>query len=110
MTEHRLGLLPAQQDARSFKLERFLDVPQVKIPLTNERTLGKGTAWGMLGNDRYGDCAFAGKAHAEMAWHHASHNPVTTCSGDFALSIASTADSNSMALNVMDFMVVSGVG
>lgn len=29
---------------------------------------GKVTSWGMDGNDLYGDCVFAGSAHAEQLW------------------------------------------
>ncbi len=34
-------------------------------------------AWGMLGNDEYGDCVFAGADHETMLWTAAGGNPAT---------------------------------
>lgn len=62
----RLGKLPATTDHRDFKFAAYL-APKATLP-TVPGSFGheKGFQWGMLGNDRYGDCVFAGGAHEQM--------------------------------------------
>lgn len=65
--EFRYGKLPARHDRRDLRLVDFTDhaaaVPQAPVGFGVQRDLGE---WGMLGNDRYGDCAWAGPAHEHM--------------------------------------------
>jgi hypothetical protein len=62
----KLGKLPAAPTARDFKFSEL--AATIQLP-TVPSQFGHGTAfsdWGMLGNDRYGDCVWAGAAHEHM--------------------------------------------
>jgi hypothetical protein len=65
--QYKLGKQPAREDPRTLKLARYaIDLP------TPPRIFGFGGLygnWGMLGNDDYGDCVFAGAAHETMLWN-----------------------------------------
>lgn len=61
----KLGKLPARKDAIKFKLTSYLALP------TPPSKVGSFTQldWGMLGNDNYGDCVWAGAAHETIFWN-----------------------------------------
>lgn len=63
----KFGKLPAQDDPRNLRLAKYaIDLP------TPTKIFGFGGLygdWGMLGNDLYGDCVFAGAAHETMMWN-----------------------------------------
>lgn len=73
-----LGKGEARPDPRDFKFSKYLDrVTLVRQDLTDPKlTTTPGAfgfdhaippkAWGMLGNDEYGDCVWAGAAHEHM--------------------------------------------
>ncbi len=64
----KLGKLSARPDAVKLRLADYLTGP---LP-TPPRTFGHQaiiSSWQMLGNDRYGDCVFAGAAHETMLWN-----------------------------------------
>jgi len=64
---YKLGKKPAQEDKRNLRLANY----DVDLP-TPTKIFGFGGLygeWGMLGNDRYGDCVFAGAAHETMMWN-----------------------------------------
>ena len=71
---HKLGKRPARHDARNLKLVRYMD-PAVLPTIPPAADWGKkaGPDWGMMLNDRYGDCTCAGAGHAVEAW--TSNNP-----------------------------------
>lgn len=48
------------------KLESYIKNPLPPFTASQDYTSGV-TQWGMLGNDTYGDCGFAGKVHLDMA-------------------------------------------
>jgi len=63
----KTGKLPATFDARDFKLATVAE-----LPLAPKGPFGYGrlySDWGMLGNDQYGDCAWAGPAHETMLFN-----------------------------------------
>ena len=69
MTEDRkvglLGKLPAKRPDGLHMLAFYQSNPLPKAP---DKVDAPGVpSWEMLGNDRYGDCTFAGIAHAKMA-------------------------------------------
>lgn len=68
MTEFRLGKLPAREGAVTFKLTDYLPVSTLPPAPTAFDHHGLVASWGMLGNDQYGDCVFAGAAHETMLW------------------------------------------
>lgn len=62
----RLGKKPARPGAMKFALSRYVDLS--KLPPIPERFGHDGLIqdWGVLGNDRYGCCVWAGAAHETM--------------------------------------------
>lgn len=65
----KLGKRPATYDERTLRLAKYL--PKTTLPVPT-RIFGFGGLygdWGVLGNDRYGDCVFAGAAHETMLWN-----------------------------------------
>ena len=67
MTEFKLGKLPPKFDPRTFKLSAYFKAGLPPVPWFCGWHI-KGRDWGYLGNDKYGDCAFAAVGHAEQCW------------------------------------------
>ena len=65
----KLGKLPPRHDPRTLRLASYL-APTIQLPAVPESVWWSKAvqSWPMLGNDRYGDCAWAGPAHMEQAW------------------------------------------
>jgi hypothetical protein len=64
----KLGKKPATDDSRDLLFSTYLDatkLPPVPAQFGHEALFGP-KAWGMLGNDEWGDCAWAGPAHETM--------------------------------------------
>ena len=74
----KFGKLPATHDPRDLRFAAYTDLatvlPAVPTTFGYNRLLPH---WGMLGNDRYGDCVWAGAAHEEMIWNAEGKHPVT---------------------------------
>ena len=64
---YRTGKLAKETDERTLQLGRYL-APALPAPPPACDYAAKILAWRMLGNDRVGDCALAGQAHADMLW------------------------------------------
>ncbi|WP_315742828.1 MULTISPECIES: hypothetical protein [unclassified Bradyrhizobium] len=65
-----LGKTPARAGAMTFKLSNYIDrkaLPKPPKQFGHEGLIP--ASWGMLGNDRYGDCVWAGAAHETMMWN-----------------------------------------
>lgn len=71
MTDLKLGKKPFVPDDRDLKLATYLKTNVLpKHPASfGHETLIPTTQWGMLGNDRAGDCVFAGGGHETMMWN-----------------------------------------
>jgi hypothetical protein len=68
MPDLRLGKHPATADTRDLLFSRYVRAEQLPTPpaeFGHEGLVG-AKAWGMLGNDEWGDCAWAGPAHETM--------------------------------------------
>lgn len=72
----RLGKLPARPDAVSFKFASFANLAELPTPPTKFGHAPSGYTWQMLGNDRAGDCVFAGAAHETMLWNLEANSTV----------------------------------
>jgi hypothetical protein len=74
--QFKLGKKPARRGAVKFKLAAYLLKPQLPTPppVFGHQTLVSG--WGMLGNDKYGDCVWAGAAHETMLWNKEANQSV----------------------------------
>jgi hypothetical protein len=65
----KLGKQPASHDPRDLTYDTYRD-PQtmVTVPATFGH-YGLVQEWGMLGNDKYGDCVWAGGDHETIMWN-----------------------------------------
>lgn len=72
----KLGKAPATHDPRDLLFEHYRTGTLPRRP----RTFGHENVqapWGVLGNDAYGDCVFAGAAHETMIWTAEAGLPAT---------------------------------
>jgi hypothetical protein len=68
MPDLKLGKQPATEDRRDLMFARYVRKAQLPTPpakFGHEDLFGP-KEWGMLGNDQWGDCAWAGPAHETM--------------------------------------------
>ena len=71
LKELKLGKTEARPEAVKFKLTDFVNIsalPPIPKNFGHENLIAP-KAWGMLGNDSYGDCVFAGAAHETLLWN-----------------------------------------
>lgn len=66
----KLGLKPPTHDDRDLKFAAYLKKALPPHPATFGHLKEMAQVpWQMLGNDQYGDCAYAGSAHETMLWN-----------------------------------------
>ena len=72
---YKLGRLPKSDDARDLMFARYAAPVKVTVPedFGHEDEVKN---WGMLGNDRYGCCVFAGAGHEVMLWTAEGDAPI----------------------------------
>lgn len=64
----KLGRKPVKHDARTLDMARYID-PRALPAVPPAIDWGTRVAqWGMLGNDRVGNCTIAGACHMEQTW------------------------------------------
>jgi hypothetical protein len=68
MAKLMLGKKPATQDDRDLMFAKYVDTSKIPSPPAEfgHESLFPAKGWGMLGNDEWGDCAWAGPAHETM--------------------------------------------
>jgi hypothetical protein len=66
LDELQLGKLPAQPARPQLRARRFLNTAALPDPPAQVDHLAAVRDWPMYGNDRYGDCVFAGIGHQEQ--------------------------------------------
>ena len=90
MSNLKLGTHPATQDTRDLMFAKYVTAAQLPTPPAQfgHETLFGPKEWGMLGNDQWGDCAWAGPAHETMLLTKESGHPVSFTTdgvlGDYA--------------------------
>lgn len=72
----KLGKKAATYDKRDLTFAEFLKPAPLKAAPVGYGHAGLVGDYGMLGNDRYGDCVFAGAAHETMLWNAAAGKAV----------------------------------
>ena len=82
-----LGKLPARPGAVSFALESYVDLPAVRVPPVFGHVVNED--YGMLGNDKAGDCVECNIAHQIMIDAAATHRPVPKFTPASVLSVYS---------------------
>jgi hypothetical protein len=77
MTTLKLGKHPATEDPRDLLFSKYVKPDEIPPPPEQfgHETLFAPKAWGMLGNDNWGDCAWAGPAHETMLLTAEGGNP-----------------------------------
>ena len=58
----KLGKVPARPDAVKLKFSSYINTNQLPTPPASFGHENLIQSWGMLGNDQYGDCVWAGAA------------------------------------------------
>lgn len=105
MMNLKLGKLPAKFGPKDFRLKNYL-MPNLP-PIPKEYTHADMIAdWGMLGNDRWGDCTCAGAAHEHMLWSAEGEQPIgfndTDVVADY-LTITGNQDVGAYVHEVLDY-------
>jgi hypothetical protein len=91
MDRFKYGKKRARAGAVKLKLRDYLDLSQLPTPPVNFGHYGLETQpWGMLGNDQYGDCYWAGACHEHMLFG-AMSKQLYSFSTDNALAAYSAA-------------------
>jgi hypothetical protein len=73
------GMLPLDLSKIPLKFSSYIKrdkVPAVPPQFGHVHVSNPMGGWGMLGNDRYGDCTIAGIAHGQMVWDWASASAI----------------------------------
>lgn len=76
---YKLGKLPAR-DSVKLKLKDYLTFSVV--PPTKFGHYDLETNWGLLGNDQYGDCVWAGAGHETILWNKEADKTITITEQD----------------------------
>jgi hypothetical protein len=72
----KLGKTPARPGAVKMKLSAYLSKAQLPVPPADFGHYEIISKYGMLGNDKYGDCVWAGAAHETMMWRKEADSSV----------------------------------
>jgi hypothetical protein len=65
-SRNKLGKKPARLDPRTLQMANYLQLPQV--PAARDWTSKATPGWGMMLNDKLGDCTCAAVGHLTQAW------------------------------------------
>lgn len=88
MSTLKLGLKPFKRDKRDLLYAKYrtgTPVPKHPQNFGNEYLIPED-GWGMLGNDKYGNCVWAGAAHETMVWNAAAGRPIPEFNEECVLS------------------------
>lgn len=72
----KFGKKPARENAVTFRFARYFDKSALPTPPLRFGRFNRVKEWGVLGNNDYGDCVWAGAAHEHMLWHTANKRPI----------------------------------
>lgn len=80
----KLGRNPSPAGAVKLRFSDYVDTAAVlpKVPVSFGHYASVPKDWGMLGNDQYGDCVFAGAAHEHLLWETANKRSVAFTNSD----------------------------
>src|SRR4051812_48567699 len=77
----RLGKKAVKHDKRTMRLRDFLAPTLPPLPTKDDYSSGI-TAWGMMANNRVGDCTIAGVGHATQVWNYSLGKPLISYTDD----------------------------
>jgi hypothetical protein len=115
----KLGRLPAQHDARTLRLEKYIGTALPDPPQLTAWSRKATSPWGMMANDRIGDCTCAGAGHAVQSW--TANRGVEQTIADAAIVTAYSAvsgydprtganDNGAVMLDVLKYWRKTGIG
>jgi hypothetical protein len=86
----KLGKLPARPGAVSLRFKTVAPPSGLPTPPAVFGRYGEVSGWGVLGNDQFGDCVWAGAAHEHMLWTKTSGLPEASfndidCLADYSI-------------------------
>lgn len=94
MLNLKLGKLPAVKNSVSLRFRDYLDLSTAPAVPTSVDHENLDIDWGMLGNDQYGDCVWAGAGHETMAWTKDGGKAVTVTEANALADYASCTGFN----------------
>ncbi len=117
-SRNKLGKKPARHDTRTLQMANYLGLPQ--IPAARDWTEKAAAHWGMMLNDKLGDCTCAAMGHITQAWT-ANAGPKEVTVSDQAVLAAYEAvsgydpqrpdtDRGAVELDVLKYWRKTGVG
>ena len=72
----RLGKRPARKGSVRLKFRDYVDLSRLPTPPDEFGHDDLVESWGVLGNDAWGDCVWAGAAHETMLWNYEARRHV----------------------------------
>jgi hypothetical protein len=79
----KYGKTPARPGAMKLALRSYVDISKLPpVPATFGHDVEMPTDWGMLANDQYGCCVWAGAAHETMMWNKEAGQAVSFTATD----------------------------
>jgi hypothetical protein len=116
----KLGRGPVRHDARTLLFAAYLDDQALPPPPpARDWTHAAAPDWGMMQNDRIGDCTCAAAAHAIQVWSANHSTEITLVDGDVVAAYAAitgykpddpTTDNGAVELDVLRFWGSTGIG
>lgn len=114
MAVKRLGKLPKKTDHRTLQLSRYLDTRKLPTPPVSIDHASRLPAnIGMMGNDKYGDCAVCAPAHMVQSWSVYADFPIKTIPDSAILAsyrFLSPQDTGCNMLDVLNYWRKTGIG
>lgn len=108
--QYRLGKLPPKVDRRTLRLSSYITAKLPAPPAAVDHA-SKISAWGMMGNDRYGDCVMAALGHDVLQWTTYASSPARISDKDIIaayLALSPNDDGLSM-LDTLKWMRTTGL-
>ncbi len=113
----KLGKLPPRHDARTLRLETYLD-PKALPPIPSAFDFADGVNLPMWLNDRIGDCGIAAPAGLATIWNARAGKPVTITDKDVLKSYSDVSgfdqqtgqnDNGCVLLDVLKYLMTTGI-
>jgi len=110
-TRVKLGKLAAKHDDRTLRLANYL-TPNLPLPPDSCDWTTKALPFTMAGNDQYGDCVLAAKAHLIKLWTACQGKPITVSDASVVAEyqkLTGGVDSGLVMLDILKLMKNTGI-